>query len=117
MNSMNSSAEAGQPKQNKNPPNADDPSLDPGRDCELPMLLRMTLPNPKKLIRRSSLRGNLQLRFLCHCGGWRLPKGVDNRNRQTKKQCCDVKAILMFCSSLPDEAREDRHYDGKATNL
>ena len=67
------------------PPNADDPTLDPGRDCELPMLLGMTQPNPKRLIRRSSLRGNLQLRFLCHYGGWRLPKGVDNRNRQTKK--------------------------------
>src|SRR6266404_2092246 len=68
MNSMNSSAEAGQPKQNKHPPNADDPTLDSGRDCELPMLLRMTLPTPKKVIRRSSLRGNLQRRFLCHYG-------------------------------------------------
>jgi hypothetical protein len=50
------------------PPNADDPTLYPGRDCELPMLLRMTLPTPKKVIRRSSLRGNLQPRFLCHYG-------------------------------------------------
>jgi hypothetical protein len=39
MNSINSSAEAGQPKQNKNPPNANDPTLDPRWDCELPMLL------------------------------------------------------------------------------
>src|SRR5690242_18619492 len=41
INSMNSSAEAGQPKQNKKPPNADDPTLDPWRDFELPMLLGM----------------------------------------------------------------------------
>src|SRR5277367_2635491 len=66
MNSVNSSAEAGQPKQNKHPPNADDPTLDSGRDCELPLLLRMSLPAPKEVIRRSSLRGNLQLRCLCH---------------------------------------------------
>ena len=68
MNSMNSSAEARQPKQNKHPPNADDPTLDPGRDCELSLRLRMTLPTPKKVIRRSSFRGNLQLRFLWHYG-------------------------------------------------
>jgi hypothetical protein len=47
MNSTNSSAEAGQPKHNKHRPNADDPTLEPRRDCELLMLLGKTLPNPK----------------------------------------------------------------------
>ena len=65
---MDSSAEAGQPKQNKHPPNAEDPILEPRRDCELLMLLRMTLPTPKTVIRPSSVRGNLLLRFLCDYG-------------------------------------------------
>src|SRR5579864_6843008 len=64
MNSMNSSAEAGQPKQNKHPPNTDDPTLEPRRDDELLMLLNMTVPTPKKVIRPSGVRGNLLLSFL-----------------------------------------------------
>jgi hypothetical protein len=60
MNSINSAAEAGQPKQNKHGPNADDPILDPRSDCELLMLLlRMTLPTPKTVIRPSSARADL----------------------------------------------------------
>src|SRR5260370_26698389 len=66
-NSMNSSAEAGQPKQNKHPPHTDDPTLEPRRDRELPMRLRMTVPTPK-VIRTSSVRRNLLLRCLCNCG-------------------------------------------------
>jgi len=61
---MDSSAEAGQPKQNKNSPDADDPTLDSKWDCELPMLFSITLPIPKKVTRPSGLRGNLLLRFL-----------------------------------------------------
>src|SRR5579863_1741085 len=65
MNSMNSSAEAGQPKQNKYPPNNNDPTLEPGRDRELLMLRRMAVPTPKKVICPSSIRANRLLRFLC----------------------------------------------------
>jgi hypothetical protein len=68
MNSMNSSAEADQPKKNEHSPNADDPTLELKRDCDLPMLLRMSLPNPKTVICPSSTRENLLLRFLCDYG-------------------------------------------------
>src|SRR5258708_36893251 len=68
VNSMNTTAEVDQPKHNKHPPSADDPTLDPRRDCELLMLLSMTLPTPKTVIRPSSLRANLLLGFLCDYG-------------------------------------------------
>src|SRR5215467_2740868 len=100
MNSMDSSAEAGQPKQNKHPPNADDPTLEPRRDCELPMLLGIALPNPKTVIRPCRARENLLLRFLCdYCRG-RLPKGVGNRSRQTQAKHCEIEEILVSCSRL-----------------
>jgi hypothetical protein len=114
---MDSSAEAGQPKQNKNSPDADDPTLDSKWDCELLMLFSITLPIPKKVTRPSSLRGNLLLRFLDFYGWGRLPKSVDNRSRETEEEHRKVDTILMFCSSLRYETREDCRYDSKETNL
>src|SRR6267154_992387 len=117
MTSMNSSAEPGQAEQNKHSPNADDPALEPGRDCELLMLLRMVLPNPKTVIRPSSARKNLLLRFLCdYCRG-RLPKGVDNRSSQTEEKDCEIEGILMLCSRLGNERREACRHNGKKTYL
>src|SRR6266699_2085375 len=117
MNSMNSSAEPGQAEQNKHSPNADDQSLEPACDCELLMLLRMVLPNPKTVIRPSSARKNRLLRFLCdYCRG-RFPKGVDNRSRQTEEKDCEIKEILMLCSRLGNEMREAYRHKGKETYL
>jgi hypothetical protein len=114
---MNGTAEAGQPKYNKHAPNAYGPTLQGRRDYELLMLLRMTLPTPKTVIRPSSARRNLLLRFLCDYGQGRVPNGVDNRSRQTEEEHCEVEGILMLCSGLGNESREDRRQNGKKTYL
>jgi hypothetical protein len=46
-----------------------------------------------------------------------MPKGVDHWGHQTEEEHCEIEAILMLCSHLRDETREDRCHDGKKANL
>jgi hypothetical protein len=46
-----------------------------------------------------------------------MPKGVGNRSRQTEKEHCEIEAVLMLCSRLRDEMREDRRHHGEKANL